>query len=77
MNSLKQIIKHWNYERQILSSRPIRDRKTFASIKQLLTRCWITADYEESRGIIRISLNPDEPQGQSNIQKFGKMQIKF
>ncbi len=73
--NLAQLLKSWHFDKRMLTSPPIKSRTLFLRYKQLLIRSWIHADCDESRGVIRISLNPDENFGKSNIEKLEKFNI--
>lgn len=77
MSSLKTTLKRWSLERQVLSSPPIKDRKKFLLIKQMLIRARINAEYDELQGIVRISLNGSESKGKLNIEKMEELQVTF
>ncbi len=77
MKTLPQILKTWHLERQVLTSPPIRDKKEYQQIKQLLVRSMIRAEYIEAQSIIKISLNPNDTPGKTNVERLEKMNITW
>ncbi len=77
MRTLPQILKTWSLDQRMLTSPPMRDKKLYQQTKQLLIRSMIRADYLETQNIIKISLNPSDNQGKSNLERLEQMNITW
>lgn len=75
--TLPQILKTWHLEKQVLTSPPIRDKKEFKQIKDLLTRAMIRGEYIEAQNIIKISMNPQSSPGRTNVERMEKMNLSW
>ena len=77
MKTLPQILKTWSLDQRVLTSPPIRDKKLYQQVRQLLVRSMIRAEYLEAQDIIKISLSPENNQGKSNLERLEQMNIKW
>ena len=77
MKTLPQILKNWSLEKQVLTSPPIRDKREYKQIKDLLTRAMVRAEYIDAQNIIKISVNPNDSPGKTNVERMEKMNLSW
>lgn len=77
MRTLPQILKMWHLDNSVLTSPPIRDKKLYEQIRQLLIRSMIRAEYIDTHRVIKISLNPLDSPGRTNVKRLEQMNVTW